>query len=349
LKLNFGIRLPVTGPFASAENIIKVGVKADDLGFNAITTHDHVALTYAQRYHNSGGSAENVDERHSKGLPVTDVFETMETLAVLAGKTARVRLIPCSLVLPWRHPVLLAKQAITLQEMSGGRFVCSVVTGNMENEFNAMNVSFNDRGKLMDEYLEVLKLIFSSERVEFKGRFLNVSASEIYPRPSERIPIWIGGSFVMNAFRRVAKFADGFLPVGHLESFGTGIPRLEEYLGKQGRKLSEIEVGTQTFMCLMKDDDEAVKRSKYAIESFFHGPEYDRPDPNNPVRTRRQALMEGIRSSSLVGAPNQVIKRIEDFAALGVRFFDIRLVNTTPKAILEMMDLFAAEVMPSFA
>ncbi|MDA4129848.1 MAG: LLM class flavin-dependent oxidoreductase [Thaumarchaeota archaeon] len=349
MKTKFGVRLPVSGPLASSVNILKIGQMADELGYDAITTHDHVSHSYNERYHNAGGVAEMVDERDKQGLPVTNFYESIATLSVLAGKTHHVRLIPCSAVLPWRYPVLFAKQISTLYELSGGRYVCCVCMGNIESDFNAMNLEYKKRGKMLNEYLQVLKLIFSSDKqVTFDGEFIKFPLSEFYPKPSGKIPIWIGGYFNDKAFERVANFGDGFLPSGSPETYRTGLPKLREYLRSRGKDLMSLEVGTQTFMCMMKDGDEAKKRSRYTIESFFSGKEFDAPDRNNPERTVRDVLMAGSLNGAFVGSPDQVIKKIEEFAAEGVKFFDIRQINRTIDDVMEMITLFAKEVMPSF-
>ena len=349
MKAKFGVRLPVSGPLASPTNILKIGQKADELGFDAITTHDHVSHSYNERYHNAGGIAEMVDERDKQGLPVTNFYESIATLSVLAGKTQNVRLIPCSAVLPWRYPVLFAKQVSTLYELSGGRFVCCVCIGNIESDFRAMNLEYKKKAQLMNEYLQVLKLIFSSQKqVSFDGKYVKFPPSEFFPKPTGKIPIWIGGYFNDKAYERVANFGDGFLPGGFPEAFRNGLPKLREYLKIRGKDPTKLEVGTQTFMCLMKDGDEARRRSHYTIESFFSGKEFDNPDRNNPDKTVRDVMTAGSLKGALVGSPDQVIKKIEEYTTEGVEFFDIRQINRTIEDVLDMITLFAKEVMPSF-
>jgi alkanesulfonate monooxygenase SsuD/methylene tetrahydromethanopterin reductase-like flavin-dependent oxidoreductase (luciferase family) len=351
MKLNFGVRLPVSGPLASPSSIIRIGEEADKLGFDAITTHDHVLLDYEDRYHNAGGTAELVDDFDKRGLPVTNVYETMATLSVLAGRTKHVRLIPCAAVLPWRHPILFAKQAITLHELSGGRFVFNVCIGNLESDFLAMNVRFRAKGKMMNEYLQIVQLMLSSEReISFSGKYVSIPPLTFNPKPSKKIPLWISGHFNDIAFGRVVTYGDGFLAgTSYPAAFREGLPRLRDLLKQKGRNPDDLEIGVQTFICMMKDSQEAGKRSRRSIEGFFHGPEFDRPDPKNPTRTLREAKMEGTLKSALVGSPGQVIKQIEAYAAEGVRFFDMRQVNKSTDDIIDMMRLFSTEVMPSFS
>lgn len=346
---HFGIRLPVSGPLASADNITKIGELADELEFNALTTHDHITNSYTERYHNAGGVAESVEELDRQGLSVTNFYETMVTLSVLAGKTKNVRLVPCAAVLPLRHPVLFAKQVVTLQELSGGRFVCCVALGRIKGSYDSMGVNYKLKAKIMKEYLQVLKLALSTEKqISFQGQFLSFPPTEFFPKPTEKLPLWIAGYFNDKAYERVAEFGEGFLPNGFPEAFIQGLPKLEEHLETRGRRLSDLEIGTQTFMCLMEDEAEARRRSSHTIESFFHGPEWNAPDPNKPEQTMRQTMMDGIVKSALVGSPAKIISKIQDYIDAGVQFFDIRQVNRTLDDVLQQMKLFAKEVMPSF-
>jgi alkanesulfonate monooxygenase SsuD/methylene tetrahydromethanopterin reductase-like flavin-dependent oxidoreductase (luciferase family) len=345
-KVRFGVRLPVSGPLASRENIFGIGIAADELGFDALTTHDHISMSYEGRYHNAGGSAEMVDKLDSRGESVTNLFESMVTLSILAGKTTEVRLIPCSLVLPWRHPVLLAKQAISLHELSKGRFVLSVVIGNIESDFQAMNVDFKKRGKLMDEYLRVLRILVSSNGGEnFQGEFISVTADMLSPRPTSKIPIWIGGSLSEKVFDRVASYGDGLITMADPEKYHREIPTLRKVLRSAGRD-DEIELGTQTFMCLMKNREEAMARSRYTVERFFHGPEWRRSNSDNNDEWNR--AVEDRIGNALIGSPDDVIEKIQKYTNAGISFFDIRQVNQSLDDVLEMMKLFATEVMPSF-
>ena len=349
MKVKFGIRVPVTGPLASAENILKIGTRADELGFDAVTTHDHVSQSYDERYHNSGGISELVDENERRGIPL-GVFETIATLSVLAGKTKNVRLVPSAAVLPWRHPVLFAKQAVSLHELSGGRFVCFVVVGRWKTDFDVMNVRRDRRGRIMDEYLEILyQIIRGKEEKGFEGKFLKLPKAGFYPKPSKKLPIWIGGSFHDKVFERLVKYGDGFTPgTMPADAFEEGIPRMRKYLTSHGRNPDELEVGAQTFLCLMKNKDEAHQLSKYTIESFFHGPEFSGPDSSDPSRSVRDVLMSRVLKSALVGSTDDVIEKIGDYVKAGVGFFDIRQVNRSVDDVLKMMELFASDVMPSF-
>ena len=215
-KVSFGIRLPNSGPLASPESIRRIGLEAEELGFDAVTAHDHVSFGHAERYHFSLGTAEKVDENSKLGLPVNLFYETLTSFSYLAGMTKRIKFVPAAWVLPWRNPVLLAKQASTLHELSGGRLVFCVTLGNFRPDFSSMNVPWKLKGRILNEYLEALKQILRSDEskgtISFKGDFTSISDLDFNPHP-KNMPIWIGGTSE-KAFERIAKYGNGWLGGG---------------------------------------------------------------------------------------------------------------------------------------
>src|SRR5208283_4320041 len=149
-------------------------VEAERQRFDAICVHDSLTQAREARYHFSAGVAESVDENERKGFPVTNFYEAMSTLSYAAGLTKNPKLGPSSLVLPWRHPVLFAKQCATIQELSNGRFVPSLVIGRYPGSFEATNLPFKERGRIFDESLELVKTLWTSnDKVVFEGKYFN--------------------------------------------------------------------------------------------------------------------------------------------------------------------------------
>src|SRR5690606_5897594 len=138
-------------------------------------------------------------------------------LAFAAAATTRLRLLTYLAVVPYRNPFLLAKASATLDRMSGGRFVLGVGSGYHKTEFFALGVDFDERNALCDEALEVLPLAWSGEPFSYKGRHFEARDVIQLPRPTQRpIPIWIGGNSKL-ARRRVARSAQGWMPMGGTE------------------------------------------------------------------------------------------------------------------------------------
>jgi alkanesulfonate monooxygenase SsuD/methylene tetrahydromethanopterin reductase-like flavin-dependent oxidoreductase (luciferase family) len=340
MRLDFVLRLPVTGPLASVESIHAAAETAEKSGWDALSTHDHIFHDYDTRYHHAGGASELVDVRDKMGLPVTNIYETLTVFSYVAGFTERVRLISCALVLPWRHPILLAKQVITLDYLSGGRFVCLVCLGNIKSDYEAMGVQYKRKGKIIDEYLTILKQLLSTGKVNaFQGNHIKVPECQMAPAPINPIPLWYGGSFTPVAYERVAKYATGFFPRGSPQEYEKGLPMLKDQLEKHGRKLSEVKIGTQLFLCLGKDGEQARKIAKYTVASFFSGSEWAKD---------RERRIEETYKANLFGTADDCIKKLQTYADAGVEIFDIRLIAPGLSDHLQMMKLFASDVISSY-
>ncbi len=126
------------------------------------------------------------------------------------------------LALPYRHPLLLAKQIATMEFIAGGRFTLGTAVGHLEREFAALNVPFEKRGRLTDEYLRVLKQAWTADRPSFSGEFVEFRDLVIEPRPVQKPhpPIFIGGNS-KSAMRRAVQLGDGWINPGGLRIEGT--------------------------------------------------------------------------------------------------------------------------------
>lgn len=181
---------------ATPGDILQIARKAEVAGFDWLTISEHIVMP-----------REMVDMMGAR-FP-----ESLTAAAVLAGATERVKLLTYVLVLPYRNPVLLAKQIATLDFLSNGRVLLGTGGGHLEREFQALNVPFKERGKLTDEYLEVLKELWTSAEPSFKGRTVQFEGVAFEPKPVQKPhpPILIGGNS-KPAMRRAARVGDGWLP-----------------------------------------------------------------------------------------------------------------------------------------
>ena len=143
-----------------------------------------------------------------------DALDPFITLAAVASSAPRLKLVTYAAVVPYRNPFLLAKQAATLDLLSGGRLVLGVGTGYLPGEFEALGVDFDERNALFDEGLEVMKLAWRGEPVDYEGRHFTAKAVTAQPRPHSRPhpPLWIGGNSKLT-MRRVVDRAQGWMPM----------------------------------------------------------------------------------------------------------------------------------------
>lgn len=332
--MNFCVRLPVTGAMASSEAIGLFAKTAESSGYYAVTTHDHVYINYEKRYHTAGGLADFLDVKEKMGLPVGNVFETMAVFSYVAGITEDILMIPCAIVLPIRDPILYAKQAITLDHLSEGRYISNVCVGAIESDFQASGVKFTRRGRIMEDYIQILRQIFKTGKAKFEGKTISIPDIEIFPRP-KNLPIWYAGHFSKAALRRVAKYADGFFPgTTTPEQYKEGLPKLRNNLKKYGRKETDItSIGNQNFLCIRKDGEKARQSAKYTIEAFYHG---------------NEERMKSTYKNSLIGSPDEVIKKLQIYNEAGANTIDLRINSAGIDDGIQMIKLFAKEVMPSF-
>jgi probable F420-dependent oxidoreductase len=149
---------------------------------------------------------------------MTDVMgprfpEAVSAAAVLAGATQRIKILTYVLVLPYRHPVMLAKQISTLDFLSAGRIMLGTAVGHLEREFEVLNVPFEERGAMTDEYLRAIKELWTSPEPSFRGRYVQFEEIVFEPKPVQKPhpPILMGGNTRL-AMRRAASVGDGWLP-----------------------------------------------------------------------------------------------------------------------------------------
>ena len=169
---------------------------ADDLGFDAIVIPEHIVLPTSLE------AAMGAHWPHA-----------WTVMAFVAGATTRIRVNSSVTVLPYHHPVVLAKAVATLDVLSGGRVMLAIGVGHAEGEFEALGVPYHERGRLTDEYLEVMKLLWSDAEARFEGRYISFKDVVFEPKPIQRPhpPIWIGGNSPA-ALRRAARHGQGWMP-----------------------------------------------------------------------------------------------------------------------------------------
>ena len=176
-------------------------------------------------------------------------MEAFATLGYMAACTSRIGLGTEVLVLPQRDPVLTAKQASTLDTLSGGRLRLGLGVGWQESEYDAMGQEFHNRGRRMDEAIAVLRACWGQDPIDFEGEFYRVEAMAMEPKPPRGadLPIWIGGHSEA-AFRRAGRFGDGWMGVASQELFESGdqaIASIRGHAEKAGRDPEALEFQAQ--------------------------------------------------------------------------------------------------------
>lgn len=195
--MKFGVQLPHFGPLASGEGTLALARRAEALGYDSVWVGDHIVYPppLAERF---GG----------------EFYEAVTTLSFVAAQTSRIAVGTAVLVLPYRHPLVLAKQLATLDALSGGRLIVGVGAGWLEEEYRALGAPFAERGAATDEYLKAMRTLWTAERPRFAGKFVTFPEVLFAPRPRATLRVWVGGNSP-RALRRAAELGDGWLPIWH--------------------------------------------------------------------------------------------------------------------------------------
>jgi probable F420-dependent oxidoreductase len=235
-----GILLPQAGEHVTREDVLYVAKEAEKGGLDSVWVFERLLWPLKPRtpYVASPDGT----------LPVQyqNVLDPLETLTYVAGITERVFLGTCLIDMLFHSPVVLARRFATLDVLSGGRAIAGLGIGWSKDEYEVSGVPFKQRGARADEYLQVLKRIWTDDVVEFKGQFYNITASKIGPKPVQKpYPQILLGGFSPNTFTRIVKYANGWIPVagfGPLEQLEQGINGLMEGARKADSDLSKIRV-----------------------------------------------------------------------------------------------------------
>jgi len=332
--MEFGVRLPNSGPLASADSILSSAAEAESLGFDSVWVHDHITWgTEQHRGHLSSGSAEALT---SAQLP--NFYESHTTLAVLAGATKRVKLGVAVIILPLRNPVVFAKQAAVLDVLSGGRILLGVAPGApkiTEPEFAAVGVDYHKRGRITDDYLKAMQAIWTQSLATYDGEYISFKEAQMFPKPLQKPwpPILIGGGergLSPRALRRVLEVGNGWIPAYLTESeLEEGIKQLHKGAKEAGRGNEKFIVGLEMFLGIGSSDSEAIGANSASLTKNF------------------SSVEEGVERS-LIGTTRTIADKLERYEKTGLDYFEFKFIYSTIKDFHRMMEVFASEVMPSF-
>jgi probable F420-dependent oxidoreductase len=300
----FGVAVPnAHETLAEPETIATVAQAAERLGLDSLWVNDHVLIPDAPAQAEPAYAAGYGEQRRQR------LYEPLITLAYLAGSTDRILLGTSVYLLPLRHPLLAAKQAVSLDGLSRGRLIFGVGVGWLEGEFAAVDVPYRERGARADEALQILRALCEEERVDFEGRHHRLAGVEFLPKPARgpRLPVWVGGRSEA-AMRRAARFGDAWHP-SHLtcDELRRRVPGLHAACEEAGRSPDEVAVTSRRRLVL------------------------DGAEPGDPDRT-------------LHGGPEEIAATIAELEDVGVRHLIVEVPGATQGEVLEGLDWFAREV-----
>jgi probable F420-dependent oxidoreductase len=268
-----------------------------------------------------------LSDRLSSPVPTPEV---MTTLAAIAARTTRLKFGPSVIVLPYRTPVVAAKEMATVDWLSRGRLFPAVGVGvELPREFEASGVPFRERGRRTDEAIRVIRMLWTQDEVTFQGEFYKLDRISLLPKPWQRPPpIWIGGKSEA-AQKRTARLGDGWMPSFITpDEFRVGIDRVQELAAAEGREVPPDHFGTLVNFALA----ESPERGQALAAPFI---------PRGRVD---EAVM---RQCVAFGPAEVVADKLEEYIKGGGSKFILRPM-CPPAMMLDQLARLADEVIPAY-
>jgi probable F420-dependent oxidoreductase len=257
--------------FSSVAHLTKIAPVADQTGWHAISFSDHVvhpqAITTPYPYTKDGSR---------RWQAYTDWPDPWVMIGALSTITTRLRFTNNIFVLPMRNPFLVAKSISTAAIVSNNRVTAAIGVGWSKDEFNLMQQDFHTRGKRTDEMVEIMRLLWTGEMVEYQGKHYQFDLMEMNPAPTEYIPIWVGG-ISEAAMTRAAKIADGWVTdLQRSEEIMDCIERIKAFRKEFGRENEPFEItatpsDAYTIDGYQKLEDAGVTHILTQPWPFYHG------------------------------------------------------------------------------
>jgi len=248
--MQIGVTFPQTEIGADPLVIRDYAQAVEGLGYSHLVVFDHVL------------GADPARRPGWSGYTSRDMFHEPFVLFGYLAALTHLELLPAVIILPQRQTVLVAKQAAEVDVLTGGKLRLGVGVGWNPVEYEALGMNFHTRGRVEEEQIEVLRLLWSQEIVSYKGQFHTITEAGLNPLPVRRsIPIWMGGR-ADALLRRTARLGDGWLPQGKPdERMREAVERLQSYITEAGR--DPRKVGIEARMNAREGDlDEWVRQTE---------------------------------------------------------------------------------------
>ena len=289
--MKYGIADPNYGKFASKENITKISIEAEGHGFDSLWASDHLIFP---KGHKGFGN---------------EFYDPVLTLSFIASITNTIKLGTSVIVLPYRNPVVFAKEISILDVLSVGRIIMGIGVGWLEEEFQALGINIDERRGMTDEYLEIINELYVSDSPEFKGKYFNFSDIDFYPKPHQKPcpPVWVGGCS-RNALRRAVKYGSGW------HAAGSTPEELKEKTEELNILLEEYNKSRNDFVVSVRKNLQITSRD---ISD-------ERELPRGPV--------------------DKVIDGIDAYKDAGVSYIVFQILSSRFEGVIETMELFKGEI-----
>jgi len=289
-----------------ARQLVEYGERVEALGYDSLWVWDHMLLGVEPNF---------------------PIIDSLTVLTAVAARTKRIKLGTGILVLPLRNAVALAKQLSSMDQLSQGRMLMGMASGWYKREFDAMGIPFDQRGKIMDENLDLIRRLWSEPSVTGQYERYNPSKAVMYPKPAqERIPILIGG-YVDRVLQRAATAGDGWLTYFYTpEGFTKSWTKIRNFAKEAGKDPDKLMNASQLPIMIGKSKD-AVKGDMLD----WLNKEWDFPEKSDCTR-----------DSAIMGSVDECVEQLKEHLAVGVQ----KIIFVPYKYQMDQIETIAREIIP---
>ena len=237
--MKIGVFATFMSPISTPEMVQDLGRRIEGAGMDSLWMGEHVVLFDEMEFPYPGSKDGRIPVPAGGGL-----LDTVATFGFLANATTTLRFGTGITLVPQRNPIYTAKEFATLDWLSGGRIDFGIGVGWCKEEVLACGYSWEDRGARCDEFLEIMKRLWTQPVASFDGQHFNLSEARLDPKPIQRphIPIIVGGHS-KRAFRRAAEFGNGWYGFGiNPEQTAAVLKDLDAALERAGRSRDDFEI-----------------------------------------------------------------------------------------------------------
>ena len=306
-------------PFAGPQEIVKIVQDAEKLGYHTVWGTDFMTL------------APGVSPIEDPDPP--NWYELIVSLSYLAAVTEKIKLGTGVILIPYRDPVILARQITTLDHFSNGRVAFGIGLGNRaEYEMIQPRMRKAHRGRMLDEKMEALHHLFdhSQRTVSYSGKYVEFRDVEIYPKPLQNpLPMYAPGRNP-DALQRIAKWGNGLFTAG--AAGRSAIDELEPLLEEQGRSLDEVHVIAEGELSLGATHEEAVEHYRNSLQGQF--------------RLAKGFSLDSIVEQNWIGTVDEVGEKISNVKDNGIDHVNaLHIAGDSIPEMMEQVESFAKDVM----
>jgi probable F420-dependent oxidoreductase len=308
----------------------------NDLHFGSnLTLEVEETAKQAQWMERHGFEYFSAGEHFMRGDPPSPTHASLPVLAVAAGATTTLRIVSSIVLVPFYHPLVLARTTATLDAASNGRLTLGVgIGGEYPPEFENAGLKVNQRGRRTDECLEVMTRLWQGEQVDFSGRHFELEGASINPLPTQKPhpPVWVSGRRDA-AMRRAARFGNGWVPYFFdPPRYRESVEKIHTFAEEEGRSLDGFQWAFFPYISIYPTEREAAEVAARQLGSqYLYGGEF----------------INIVRRYCLLGTPEQCAERLKEYIDAGARHI-VFSVTCPPEGSERHLEDIAGKLIPMF-